>query len=340
MGVAQAATSAACDHDALAIFHQVGQQFSCLGVAYNSAARNEQHHIFSLRTVHFLTHTCLAITGLKMMAVAIINQRIYIAGGFQVDAATASTIPAIGATKGREFLAAKVRRAVPPIARLHINFGMIVKRSHCLSLCPLALEIFSNSDVHYSILQLALLRGISACDSCAGIMVWPVLAFEARHRPMQGLTPAYGQGMLGLALPIAQHKWSINKVLRDEPQVHLVGTQYIRHEHIIGAVVFILIRDLNRLAYLTNKCSMRISGACQHGRNIFLSFGWAFDSGHLHHIEGHADRDATEHLDTLREQVYCLLDLLGMFVEQEVKLIEGRPGNLPVMLLVQVVECD
>ena len=51
-----------------------------------------------------------------------------------------------------------------------------------------------------------------------------------------------------------------------------------------------------------------------------------------------ADADPAEHLDALGEHVDQLELLLGVFVEQEMELVEGRPGNVPVRLLVHRVE--
>ena len=51
-----------------------------------------------------------------------------------------------------------------------------------------------------------------------------------------------------------------------------------------------------------------------------------------------ADGDAAEALDALGDQVDQLRLLLGVLVEQEVELVEGRAGDQPVMLLVQAVQ--
>jgi hypothetical protein len=48
-----------------------------------------------------------------------------------------------------------------------------------------------------------------------------------------------------------------------------------------------------------------------------------------------ADRDPAKALDALREQVDDLELFLRVLVEQQVELIEGRPRDEPVMLLVQ-----
>ena len=51
-----------------------------------------------------------------------------------------------------------------------------------------------------------------------------------------------------------------------------------------------------------------------------------------------ADGDAAEALDPLGEQVDQLELLLGVLVEQQVELVEGRAGDQPVVLLVQRVQ--
>ena len=51
-----------------------------------------------------------------------------------------------------------------------------------------------------------------------------------------------------------------------------------------------------------------------------------------------ADADPAQHLDPLGDQVDELELLLGVLVEQQVQLVEGRAGDVPVVLLVQRVQ--
>ena len=50
--------------------------------------------------------------------------------------------------------------------------------------------------------------------------------------------------------------------------------------------------------------------------------------------------DAAEQLDALGDGVHQFDLLLKVLIEQEVKLVEGRPGYLPVMLLVHIADLD
>ena len=67
------------------------------------------------------------------------------------------------------------------------------------------------------------------------------------------------------------------------------------------------------------------------GRSMRVSLG---DVGR------HGDAMPPSSLDALGEQVHQLQLLLGVLVEQQVQLVERRPDDLPVVLLVHVVEGD
>ena len=87
---------------------------------------------------------------------------------------------------------------------------------------------------------------------------------------------------------------------------------------------------------------MTISCACErpidHDRDLLGAVGRPRDRGQLGRMARVADGDAAEALDALGEQVDELELLLGVLVEQEVELVEGRPGDQPVVLLVERVE--
>ena len=67
------------------------------------------------------------------------------------------------------------------------------------------------------------------------------------------------------------------------------------------------------------------------GRGILVSFG---------DVAAHGDGDAAEELDALGDGVDHLDLLVEVLIEEEMELVEGGAGDLPVVLLVHVAEGD
>ena len=75
-----------------------------------------------------------------------------------------------------------------------------------------------------------------------------------------------------------------------------------------------------------------------HGRDVLGAVGRSIDGRQLGGVARVADGDPAEGLDPLGQHVDDLGLLLGVLVEQQVELVEGRPGDQPVVLLVERVE--
>ena len=71
-----------------------------------------------------------------------------------------------------------------------------------------------------------------------------------------------------------------------------------------------------------------------------LPRGRALDAGGFGYVAAHGDGDAAEELDALGDGVDHLDLLVEVLIEEEVKLVEGRTGDLPVVLLVHVAQGD
>jgi hypothetical protein len=57
------------------------------------------------------------------------------------------------------------------------------------------------------------------------------------------------------------------------------------------------------------------------------------DERHLGHVVGHGDAHAAQRLDPLRDGVDQAALFIEVLVEEQVELVEGRPADLPVVLL-------
>src|SRR5579883_42942 len=127
MHISQSPAPSARHHHALARLNEIGQQFLGVGIAHNGAAGNTKNDILPFGTVHLLARPSLAGAGLEVLAVAILDQRVLIRRGLDIDASTTPPVAAVRSAKRHIFLSAKMDRAIPPITRFDKNFGMIVK---------------------------------------------------------------------------------------------------------------------------------------------------------------------------------------------------------------------
>ena len=95
---------------------------------------------------------------------------------------------------------------------------------------------------------------------------------------------------------------------------------------------------LDRVAHLADDRLVRREQAADHLGHRLGTVGRAFDRGQLGGVARVAHGDAAQALDALGEQVDQLVLLLGVLVEQQVELVEGRAGDEPVLLLVERVQ--
>ena len=78
--------------------------------------------------------------------------------------------------------------------------------------------------------------------------------------------------------------------------------------------------------------------AVEDDGDLLRAIGRALDRRQLGRVPRVADADPAQHLDPLGDRVGELELLLGVLVEQQVELVEGRARRVPVRLLVQRVE--
>ena len=80
----------------------------------------------------------------------------------------------------------------------------------------------------------------------------------------------------------------------------------------------------------------------QEARDLYRDFlpaSWRpFDHGCFGNIRGHGETDAAQKLYALGDFVHELVLLTVMLIEEQMKLIERMPGDLPVVLFVHVAK--
>ena len=141
-----------------------------------------------------------------------------------------------------------------------------------------------------------------------------------------------------LAARLLLDEWHVHDVLRDEPDLQLVAAQDVAHQQVVRAPVGVLLGLVDRVADLLEDGLVGVERPMDHRRDVLGAVGRAIDRRQLGGVARVTDGDPAEALDPLGEQVDDLGLLLGVLVEQQVELVEGRPGDEPVVLLVERVE--
>ena len=130
----------------------------------------------------------------------------------------------------------------------------------------------------------------------------------------------------------------LDQMLGKEPHLELVPAQDVAHQQVIRAPILGFLGRLDVLAHLADDRLVRLQQAGDLRGHVLRPVRRALDRGQLGRVSGIADRDAAERLDALGKEVDQLELLLGVLVEQEVELVEGWPGHVPVRLLVEGIQ--
>src|SRR6202051_3904200 len=127
-------------------------------------------------------------------------------------------------------------------------------------------------------------------------------------------------------------------MLTQEPRLELIAAQNFPDNQIVRAVVSEFAGTVCQFANLSNNHPMRVQQFGKLYRDRLMSARWTLDSRHLSNIVRHRDADAAEELYPLGDGVDQFHLLVEVLVEKQMQLIERRPGDLPVRLLVQIAE--
>src|SRR5262249_28366416 len=127
MRVAEAAVAAPGQYDTLPGPGKIGYQRLDVVLENLRADRNLEHDVGGGRAGAILAHAVLAVAGLEVLLVAIVDQRVEIADRFDPHTAAAAPIAAIGAAEFDEFLAAESHAARSAVAGFHVDFRLVEK---------------------------------------------------------------------------------------------------------------------------------------------------------------------------------------------------------------------
>jgi len=129
-------------------------------------------------------------------------------------------------------------------------------------------------------------------------------------------------------------------VLADEPGLQLVGTEDVADDEVVGALVAGLAGIFGDVEAALNDDLVGFEEPGDLDGHLFPAARRALNAGGFGHVAAHGDGDAAEELNALGDGVDHLDLLVEVLVEEEVELVEGRAGDLPVVLLVHVAQGD
>jgi hypothetical protein len=127
MQIPQAAIATFGNQGALTIVRQIRQQIAGFFFTHDSANRHSQKDVIGATTIAIGASTAFTVAGTEMSREAVFDQRIDIAVGDHPDAAATSTITAIRAALGNEFLATKRDGAIAAIAGGYVDTNFVNK---------------------------------------------------------------------------------------------------------------------------------------------------------------------------------------------------------------------
>ena len=132
----------------------------------------------------------------------------------------------------------------------------------------------------------------------------------------------------------------LDQVLADEPGLELVGAQDVGDDHVVGAIVARLVGRSRRCRGTLHDDLVGFEQAGDLDGNLFPAPGGRGILVSLGNVAAHGDADAAEQLDALGDGVDHLGLLFVVLIEEEMELVEGGSGDLPVVLFVHVAKDD
>ncbi len=125
MGIAEAAIAALGQQHALARLGQIGDQGFPIFLVDLGAGRNLEHGIGAAGAMHVAAHAGLAVLGIDVLLIAVVDQRVEIVHGLGPDIAAASAIAAPGAAEFDIFLAPEGNAAIAARTGADLDLGDI-----------------------------------------------------------------------------------------------------------------------------------------------------------------------------------------------------------------------
>ena len=131
---------------------------------------------------------------------------------------------------------------------------------------------------------------------------------------------------------------TLGKMLGKKEDVHLVCPNHIADDQIVGPVIAVLARLPRRPAGLDENLFMRVEQSGDLPRHRFATLWRPLDRTRLGHIVRRRKRNTAECDDAFGQLVHQLDLLVVVLIKEEMQLVKGGAGDLPVMLFIQVAQ--
>ena len=123
-------------------------------------------------------------------------------------------------------------------------------------------------------------------------------------------------------------KWGVDEVLRKEPCLKFARPDDVGDEEVIGAVITEGRDAGRRIMRVAQDQLVRLEQPGEHCWHLLAAIRGPRHPGDLCHVPRVTDRDSAEGLHPLGDGVHQRPLLVGVLVEQEVQLGEGRPTRI------------
>ena len=125
MQIAKAAVPPFGQQAFFAVLEQLHHHFTGFEIADDGAHWHAQHNVRACGAKLVRTTAGLAIARLMATRIAVVDEGIDVAISLHEDVTAPPAIPAIGSTKGNEFLATETHTAAAAVASCHVNGGFV-----------------------------------------------------------------------------------------------------------------------------------------------------------------------------------------------------------------------
>jgi hypothetical protein len=127
-------------------------------------------------------------------------------------------------------------------------------------------------------------------------------------------------------------------MLDEEPGLQFIGPDHVGDDQIVCTVISRLGSSLSCVMGIHQDKLMRLEQPRQHSRHFLAAIRWPRDPRNFRDMSRISDRNPAKRLDSFGDFIDQLDLLVGVFVEQKVKLIEGGSAHQPMMLLVERIQ--
>src|SRR6266851_1119292 len=124
----------------------------------------------------------------------------------------------------------------------------------------------------------------------------------------------------------------------DEPDLQLVGADDVADQKIVGAVVAGFVGLFGHSAGFLEDHFVSLEEARNLNRHFFAAARWTGNDGGFGDVGGHGQADGAEALNAFGDAVYQFILFFVVFIEEQMYLVEGVAGYLPMMFFVEITK--